>query len=107
MSQALDFVDLRLVEMNMRMLEAYKLREYFQPEVWQKVVAILDILAGRQDVTIVKQRWEDSAEETRELEVMRQVAYAEKQNGVADAQMYEVCEECGEQHGYHTSRCGL
>ena len=78
-NQAMDIADMRLLEMNMRTMEAYKLKDYFTPEAWQKVVSIFDILAGRQDISTVKQHWDDALEETRELEQMRQAAYLDSQ----------------------------
>lgn len=84
-NNAMDIADLRLFEMNNRMIEAYNFREYFKPEDWQKVAAILDILAGRADAQTVKQRIESAIEETRELEEMREAAYQEKQAAIAEA----------------------
>lgn len=83
-NQALTFADIRLQDMNMRMLEAYSLRDYFDPESWMKVVAILDILAGRQDAATVKQRWDSTAEENRELATMRLAAFDSSSNGQHD-----------------------
>ena len=81
-NQALAFADIRLQEMNMRMLEAYNLEVYFKPETWQKVVAILDILAGRQSVDTVLRRWQSEVEETADLEAGRLAAYNGSNNGL-------------------------
>jgi hypothetical protein len=86
-NSAMDIADLRIFEMNTRMMEAYKLREFFKPEEWSKVVSILDILAGRVDVATVRKRFDDAAEETRELEEMRQAAYNERMIEVTEAQL--------------------
>ncbi len=64
--------DVRLLEMNTRMLEAYNFERYFAPEVWSKVVSILDVLAGRMTPDSVIRLWESAVEETRDLELMRQ-----------------------------------
>lgn len=63
--------DLRLLDMNTRMLEAYNLEKYFDPVTWARVVSILDILAGRQTAHTVVQRWQSEIEETAELEAGR------------------------------------
>lgn len=92
-NQGLQFADDRLQDMNLRMLEAYKMEQFFDVATWQKVVSILDILAGRQNAAQVTQRWLDTAEEQAELEQMRAEAYA------------QMCDSCGEQHGYHSRHC--
>lgn len=73
--QALGFADVRLGDMNTRMLEAYNMRHYFDAENWQKVTQILDILAGRVSAAQVVQRWEATIEENAELVAMREAAH--------------------------------
>ena len=73
--QALAFADVRLQEMNLRHLEAYELEKYFDQQAWQRVTAILDILAGRQSAQTVAQRWHSEVEETQVLAAMRQQHY--------------------------------
>ena len=68
MDSMLKFADARLEEMNLRMLEAYNLESYFEPGTWQQVIAILDILCGRQSAVMVKQRWDSIKEENAALE---------------------------------------
>jgi len=110
-NQAMDLADCRLLEMNTRMLEAYKLRDYFDAEHWQKVISLFDILAGRADVTTVKQRWDDTLEENRELAAQREVGHTDcsEQWGVfgdekpADTDV--VCKYCYEKGGYHCGNC--
>lgn len=75
MEKALKFSDDRMYEMNMRMLEAYDFKEYFDPGVWQQVVALFDIISGRQDARLVKQRWDSVIEENQALQNGRE-AYA-------------------------------
>lgn len=73
--QALSFADLRLQDMNLRMLEAYEMQKYFDPENWQKVSQVLEILAGRVSAAQVVQRWEATIEENAELAAMREAAH--------------------------------
>jgi len=75
--------DVRLMDMNTRMLEAYELEKYFPPGMWSKIVALLDILAGRQDASTVARRWQSEVEETAELEAGRKAALGAV-----------VCKEC-------------
>ncbi len=71
---ALKVSETRMSEMNINMLEAYELSKYFTPEIWQRVIAILDILAGRQSAAMVSARWQSEVEETRDLENGRAIA---------------------------------
>lgn len=96
-NEAMALADTRLLEMNMRMLEARDVRKYFDDEHWMKLVAIFDVLAGRQDITTVVQRWEDTAEENRELAEAREAAFRSSDNS--------ICPVCNERHGYHTASC--
>lgn len=73
--QALSFADLRLQDMNLRMLEAYDMQKYFDAENWQKVSQVLEILAGRVSAAQVVQRWEATIEENAELAAMREAAH--------------------------------
>ena len=86
MDQCLEDADDRLHEMNMRMLHAYHFEQYFTPGVWQQVVAVLDVLAGRQSPAAVVARWDSIKEENADLEAGRLAAQAERdmqgQNGV-------------------------
>ena len=76
--QALAFADIRLQEMNLRHLEAYELEKYFDVQIWQRVMAILDILAGRQTAQTVSQRWHSEVEETQALAQQRQQYYNDR-----------------------------
>jgi len=82
--------DVRLMDMNTRMLEAYELEQYFHPGVWSKVVALLDILAGRQDAGTVARRWQSEVEENAALEAGRLQAREETRAPAGVA----VCKEC-------------
>ena len=73
--QALGFADVRLQEMNLRHLESYELDKYFDQQTWQRIVAILDILAGRQSAQTVSQRWHSEVEETQALSDEREKHY--------------------------------
>ena len=79
LDEAFRFADTRLLEMNTRMLEAYHFEEYFDTATWQKVVAILDILAGRQTAAIVRQRWDATQEENEALAKQREAAFVQFQ----------------------------
>src|SRR5215813_10579114 len=76
-NEVFKLADVRLMEMNMRMLEAYGLEKYFTGPVWNKIITIFDILAGRQNVDTVSRRWQSEVEETEALEEGRNQAMAE------------------------------
>lgn len=78
MDTMLKFCDVRLEEMNLRMLEAYNLEEYFTPGEWQKVLSILGILGGQQSAAMVRQRWDAIREENHALEKERLQHYNEE-----------------------------
>ena len=71
----LQLSDMRMYEMNMRMFEAYGLEKHFDPGTWQKILQLLDILAGRTDIAQVLQRWNATVEENAALEAGRRAAY--------------------------------
>src|SRR5712691_7913386 len=52
--------DVRVLEMNTRMFEAYGFEKYFEPQVWSRVVSILDVLAGRTTPDAVIRLWQSS-----------------------------------------------
>jgi hypothetical protein len=60
--------DIRSLEMHTRMLEAYNLKDYCTPEVWYRILSVLDILAGKVTADTVARRWQSEIEETAELE---------------------------------------
>ena len=72
MDECLLTADERMHEMNMRMLHAYHFEEYFTPGVWQQVVAVLDVLAGRQSPAMVVSRWDSIKEENADLAAARE-----------------------------------
>lgn len=77
------YLDSRTLEMNTRMLEAYGLDSHFDLPTWQKIIAIFDILAGRQSAAQVVQRWNAAIEENETLAKGRgEVAVAT--NGAVD-----------------------
>jgi len=81
--ELLALADMRLMDMNTRMLEAYAFEEDFAPAEWARFVALLDVLAGRQDAATVKHRFQAEREETAALEAGRRA-----QPGAV------VCKEC-------------
>lgn len=78
-SKAQAFIDLRLKEMNVRMLEAYDLLnpKYFEPHSLYRFLSILDVIAGKVSAFTIRKRWDDETEENFELEQGRL-----NQNGV-------------------------
>lgn len=82
----LQLSDIRMYEMNMRMFEAYGLEKHFDPGTWQRIVQLLDILAGRTDISTVLQRWEATKEENAALEAGRQAAH---DASIKEQQYYE------------------
>ena len=69
--EALKLTDMRTLQDQARMLEAYSLEEECTPQEWSKIVSILDIVNGTQSVDLVKRRWQSAREETAELETGR------------------------------------
>lgn len=94
----LQLSDIRMYEMNMRMFEAYGLEKHFDPGTWQKVLQLLDILAGRTDIAQVLQRWNATVEENAALEAGRQAAHK------ASTEEQQHCEE--QQQVQHAASCG-
>jgi hypothetical protein len=86
----LQLSDIRMYEMNMRMFEAYGLEKHFDAGTWQKILQLLDILAGRTDIAQVLQRWEATREENAALEAGRKAAHEEAQR-----RYEEVAASCG------------
>lgn len=72
LDESLRFCDLRLEEMNLRMLEAYDFESYFEPGVWQQVCSVLEIIAGRQTASQVISRWKSIKEENADLQRIRE-----------------------------------
>ena len=72
LDDAVKYADLRMMEMNTRLLEAYNLEQYFDPGVWQQICSILDVLAGRQTVDHLVRRWESIKEENEALKQQRE-----------------------------------
>lgn len=91
-NNALSLADLRLLEMNTRMLEAYSLEKYCQPATWAKILSILEVMCGRVTVDTVARRWQSEIEETAELEAGRAAA---SPNTLATANNGDVyCQSC-------------
>ena len=63
---------------NIRMLEVYSFSEYFEPGVWQRVMQVLDVWAGRVEPGQVIANWQSIREENAALEADRQ-RYMENQ----------------------------
>jgi hypothetical protein len=72
--EALKLGDIRMVEMNTRMLEAYNLEKFCHPTTWAKILSVLDILSGRVSADVVARRWQSEIEENEELEAGRLTA---------------------------------
>jgi hypothetical protein len=68
------YSELRLYEMNVRMLESYKLEQYCPQEQWSKILDILAVIGGQMSAATVAARWKSSVEETFDLEEGRRLA---------------------------------
>lgn len=69
--EVLKLSDMRLLEMNTRVLEAESLEQYCTPEEWGKILSVIDVMCGRMSADLVKRRWQSALEETAELELGR------------------------------------
>jgi hypothetical protein len=75
--QGMQTADMRAGEANMRMLEAYNFRQFFDPVTWQKVTWLLSIMKGEMTAARVLELLTAGQEETEALEAARnQAAYA-------------------------------
>ena len=63
---------------NVRMLEVYNFGDYFEPGVWQRVMQVLEVWAGRIEPGQVIANWQSIREENAALEADRQ-RYMENQ----------------------------
>ena len=63
----LALVELRFYEMNMRSVEAYKLKEFCTPEEWAKVLDIAQWLGGMVELNSIASRWQAQKEENEDL----------------------------------------
>jgi hypothetical protein len=72
------YSELRLYEMNVRMLESYKLERYCPPEQWNKILDVLAIIGGQMSAATVAARWKSAIEETLALEEGRKLAMAKQ-----------------------------
>ncbi len=78
LDEAIKFADVRAFELNTRMLEGYEAQKYCTPSEWTKILDILEVISGRQQLDTVIRRWQSAVEETAELEQMRKEAYEAK-----------------------------
>lgn len=72
--EALKLADMRQLQDQTRLMEAYNLDKECTPEEWSKIVSVLDIVNGTQTADLVKRRWQSAREETAELEASRAAA---------------------------------
>lgn len=72
--EALKLSDARLLEMNVRILEAESLEAYCTPVEWGKILSIIDVMCGRMRADTLRHRWQSAIEETAELEAGRLAA---------------------------------
>lgn len=61
------FADVRVLEMNTRVIEAYDFRKYLTNEEWRKIGDILEVLSGRVNGSTVLARWQSVIEENEAL----------------------------------------
>lgn len=79
--KAFEEADFRRQQMAMRVLEVNKFRSYFDGQTWMRIVGIIDILAGRISAEDLLMRWYSEAEETAELERIREDHLQAQLNG--------------------------
>ena len=82
---ALKLADMRTLQDQTRMMEAYGLETECTAEEWSKIVSILDIVNGTQSADLVKRRWHSAREETADLEAARLAAQRDE---------IKMCAEC-------------
>lgn len=93
--------DVRLMEMNTRMLEAYNFQQYFDDVTWSKIVSILEVLSGRTTPDQVIKLWTSAQEETADLERIRRQHYQEQQQAAHHEYVItqsRICECTGNGH---------
>lgn len=79
LNEAVKFADVRALELDTRMLEGYELRKYCTPAEWTKLLDILEVVTGKQDISTIARRWQSAVEETADLESARlQAAYKQR-----------------------------
>ena len=78
---AFEEADYRRQQMAMRVLEVHQVRKFFSPEVWPRIVGIIDILAGRISAEDLIMRWLSEQEEQEALEQGRMEALQAHLNG--------------------------
>lgn len=76
---ALDMVEERMQDMVTRIMETAQLRQYCSPDEWDKIVSVIDIIAGRVEAHTVARRWHDKIEENETLAQGREQAAKERQ----------------------------
>src|SRR6267143_1801842 len=57
LDEAIKFADVRAFELNTRMLEGYEAQKYCTPSEWTKILDILEVVSGRQNLDTVVRRW--------------------------------------------------
>ncbi|MGL5936905.1 MAG: hypothetical protein ACRCZI_14920 [Cetobacterium sp.] len=70
-SDALSVSNERMVEMNIAMLEAMDLHQYFDSVTWVRFKQLIEVLYGRLQAATLAARWQSEVEETHELESQR------------------------------------
>lgn len=75
--ESIAFADARMIDMNMRMLEAYQLNQFMTEQELLKLKQVLEVLCGRMSPQQLLNRWQSAQEETAELEAGR-LAYAQQ-----------------------------
>lgn len=76
---ALNMAEDRMQDMVTRIMETAHLRSYCSPEEWEKIVSVIDIIAGRVEAQTVAKRWHDRIEENELLEEGRREAAEQAQ----------------------------
>jgi len=89
----LQFADVRMEEMNVRMLEAYELLRHLPDQYQFMFRELLDVLSGQISPQTLVARWQSIAEENAELERGRQEALERR---VQEAAMQEAAMQNGQ-----------
>jgi hypothetical protein len=72
--EVLEMAEDRMQDMVTRIMETAQLRQWCSPDEWDKIVSVVDIIAGRVEAHVVAKRWQSKQEENAELAEGRRVA---------------------------------
>jgi hypothetical protein len=84
--EVLNMAEDRMQDMVARIMETAQLRQWCTPNEWDKIVSVVDIIAGRVEAHVVAKRWQSKQEENEALAEGRRLAalQADQMNGSFD-----------------------